>query len=69
MLKKSQFQDCKPVCTPMIVGFKLIREDKSNAPDTKHYRSMIGSFLYVMDSWPGVKQVVGMVYGFHDGPK
>ena len=54
---------------PMIVGWKLSKEDKSKDVDPKHYRSMIGSLLYVIASRPNVNQVVGMVARFQDGPK
>ena len=69
MLKKFQFEYCKPVCTPMTVGCKLNKEDESKTIDPKHYRSMIGSFLYVTSSTPDVKQAVGIVTRFQDGPK
>ena len=44
----------------MTVGCKLRKEDESNDVDPKHYRSMIGSLLYVTASRPDVKQDVGM---------
>ena len=53
----------------MIVGCKLRKDDESKSVDTKHYRSMIGSFLYVTTSRPNVKQVVGMVARFQATPK
>ena len=69
MLKKFQFEDCKPVCTPVTVGCKLSKEDESKTIDPKHYRSMIGSFHYVTSSRPDVKKSVGMVSIFQAGPK
>ena len=69
MLKKYQFEDCKHVCTPMTLGCKLSNEDDSKTIDPKHYRLMIGSFLYVTASKPDVKQVVGIVARFQAGPK
>jgi hypothetical protein len=53
----------------MIVGCKLRKDDESKSVDTKHYRSMIGSFLYVTTSRLDVKQVVGMVARFQEEPK
>ena len=50
MLKKFQLEDCKPVSTPMTVGCKLGKDDESKTVDTKYYRSMTGSFLYVTTS-------------------
>ena len=69
MLKKFKFEYCKPFCTPMTTGCKLSKEDESKEVDPKHYRSIIGSFLYVTTSRPDVKQVVGMVVRFQAGPK
>jgi hypothetical protein len=48
----------------MTVGCKLSKEDDSKVVDPKHYRSMIGSLLYVTYSRPDVKQVVGMMARF-----
>jgi hypothetical protein len=45
----------------MTVGCKLSKNDESKVVDPKYYRSMIGSFLYVIASRPDVKQAVGMV--------
>ena len=69
MLKTFQWEDCKPISTPMTVGCKLSKDDESKNVDTKFYKSMIGSFLYVTTSRPDVKQVVGMVARFQAAPK
>ena len=69
MLKKFQFEYCKHVCTPMTTGCKLSKDNESKEVDPKHYRSMIGSLLYVTTSRLDVKKVVGMVDGFQVGPK
>ena len=64
MLRKFEFEYCKPVSTPMTVGCKLSKEDESKEVDKKSYRSMIGSLLYVTASKLDVKQVIGMVARF-----
>jgi hypothetical protein len=69
MLKRFQLEDCKPVSTPMTIGCKLSKEDESKAVDPKHYKSMIGSLLYVTNSILDVKQAVGMVARFQEAPK
>jgi hypothetical protein len=53
----------------MIVRCKLSKEDESKAIDPKHYRSMIGSLLYVTASRLDVKKFVGMVARFQEAPK
>jgi hypothetical protein len=69
MLKIFQLEDCKLVSTPMKVGCKLSKEDESKAVNPKHYRSMIGSLLYVTASRSDFKQVDGMVARFEATPK
>ena len=61
-------EDCKPVSTPMITGFKLSKEDESKEVDQSLYRSMIGSLLYVTTSRLDVMQVVGQVERFQAAP-
>jgi hypothetical protein len=54
----------------MKVGCKLSKDDESKVVDPKHYRSMIGSFLYVTtSSRPDVKQDICMVARFQAAPK
>ena len=69
MSKKFQMEDCKPVSTPMITNCKLSKDDESKEVDQRHYRSMIGSLLYVTISRPDVMQVVGQVALFQASPK
>ena len=52
-------EDCKPVLTPMVTGFKLNIDDSSKDVDQMLYRSMIGSLLYVTASRLDVMQAVG----------
>ena len=69
MLKKFGMEDCKLVSTPMIIGYKLRKDDESKEVDQKPYRSMIGSLLYVTASRPDVMQAVGLVAMFQENPK
>jgi hypothetical protein len=69
VLKRFQLEDFKPISTPMKVGCKLSKDDESNVVDPKHYRSTIGSLLYVTASRPDVRQVIGMVARFQETPK
>jgi hypothetical protein len=69
ILKKFQMEDSSTVNTPMVVGFKLSKDDISPDVDQKIYRSMIGSLLYITTSRPDIMQVVGMVGHFQFAPK
>ena len=61
MLKRFKMEDCKPVSNPMITGCKLCADDGSADIDQRHYRSMIGSLLYLTASRPNIVLAVGLV--------
>ena len=64
MLNFFGMEDCKLVSTPMIAGCKLSKDDELKEVDQRHYKSMIGSLLYVTTSRPDVMQAVGLVARF-----
>ena len=61
MIKKLKMEDCKPVLTLMVIGWKLSIDDSSMDVDQRLYISMIGSLLYVTASQPDVMQAIGQV--------
>ena len=69
MLNKFKIEDCKPVLTPMVTGWKLSIDNSSKDVDQRLYRSMIGSLPYVIASQPDVMQEVGKVAIFQETPK
>ena len=62
-------EDCELVLTPMLIGCKLSIDNIYKDVDQRLYRSMIGSLLYVIASWPDVMQSVGQVARFQATPK
>ncbi|GKE09699.1 retrovirus-related pol polyprotein from transposon TNT 1-94 [Tanacetum coccineum] len=46
-LKKYGFDSCNPVDTPMVEKSKLDEDKEGKAVDPSHYRSMIGTLLYL----------------------
>ncbi|GJW21366.1 putative ribonuclease H-like domain-containing protein [Tanacetum coccineum] len=51
-LKKYGFDSCDPVDTPMVEKSKLDEDKKGTSVDPSHYRSMIGTLLYLTASRP-----------------
>nr|GEZ00996.1 retrovirus-related Pol polyprotein from transposon TNT 1-94 [Tanacetum cinerariifolium] len=51
-LKKYNFESCNPVHTPMVEKSKLDEDKERKAIDPSHYRSMIGTLLYLTASRP-----------------
>nr|GEV71283.1 retrovirus-related Pol polyprotein from transposon TNT 1-94 [Tanacetum cinerariifolium] len=51
-LKKYVFDSCDPVDTPMVEKSKLDEDKEGKTVDLSHYRSMIGTLLYLTASRP-----------------
>jgi hypothetical protein len=62
-------EDSFPISTPMVVGFKLSKDDITPNVDQITYRSMIGSLLYIRTSRIDIMQVIGMVGHYQSTPK
>jgi hypothetical protein len=69
MIKRFQMEDSKPVGTPMVIGYKLRKDDDSPESDQSSYRSMIGSLLYITASRPDIMHAIGMVGRYQVAPK
>ena len=69
MLKKFDMVNAKPIKTPMPINGHLDLNDKGKVVDTKVYRSMIGSLLYLCESRPDIMLLVYMCARFQANPK
>ena len=58
MLKKFDMVNAKPIKTPMLTNGHLDLNDEGTTMDTKVYRSMIGSLLYLCTSRPDIMLIV-----------
>lgn len=65
ILEKFDFDDFKPVTTPLTVGFKLSKDYESSEVEHKKYKLMIGGLLYLIAPRPNIMQVVCLVARFH----
>ena len=64
ILNKFHIEDASCVSTPMVVGYKLSKDDPSTDVDQRTYWSMIGSLLYITTYRPDIMQAVGMAGRF-----
>jgi hypothetical protein len=64
MLKKFDMANAKPINPPMPTNGHLDLNEKGKAVDTKVYRSMIGSLLYLSASRPLLCLVCACVLDF-----
>ncbi|KAK9035730.1 hypothetical protein V6N11_077761 [Hibiscus sabdariffa] len=68
-LKKFGFENVKPQATPMSSSIKLDKDEKGKCVDSKLYRSMIGSLLYLTASRPDIMFSVCLCARFQANPK
>ena len=57
LLKKFRMESSKIISTPMIPSCKLEKDEHGKSVDTKLYRGMIGSLLYLTASRPDICSV------------
>jgi hypothetical protein len=69
MLKKYDMVNAKPIKTPMLTNGHIDLNDDGKAMDTKVYRSMIGSLLYLCASRPDIMLSVCLCVRFQANPK
>ena len=69
MLKKFDMENTKPVSTPMSTSDKLTEDPKGIPVDTKKYRGIIGSLLYITASRPDIQYSVCKCARFQAAPK
>ncbi|CAL1401152.1 unnamed protein product [Linum trigynum] len=68
LLTDHNFEDCKPVKTPMEVNLKLQKDSGSRLKDGSQYRSIVGSLIYLSATRPDIAYVVQVVSQFMTEP-
>ncbi|GMI80985.1 cysteine-rich RLK (RECEPTOR-like protein kinase) 8 [Hibiscus trionum] len=69
MLKKFGLENAKPQATPMSSSTKLNKDEGGKCVDSKLYRSMIGSLLYLTASRPDILFSVCLCARFQASPR
>nr|GEV62455.1 retrovirus-related Pol polyprotein from transposon TNT 1-94 [Tanacetum cinerariifolium] len=67
-LQKYDFDSCDPVDTPMVEKSKMDEDKERKAVDPSHYRSMIGTLLYLTASRPDLQFAICMCARYQDWP-
>ncbi|XP_075521594.1 uncharacterized protein LOC142554801 [Primulina tabacum] len=68
MLKKFGMENCSPASTPMSSTIKLDKDEGGISVDTKMYRGLIGSLLYLTASRPDIMFAVCLCARFQAKP-
>ena len=54
ILKRFDMLDCKVIATPMDTNLKLLSDETFELVDMTHYRQIIGSLMYLMNTRPDI---------------
>ncbi|GAU50271.1 hypothetical protein TSUD_131240 [Trifolium subterraneum] len=68
ILGRFQMEKCNTVCSPIITGIKLVKDESGKACDAKTYKQMVGSLMYLLATRPDLAFVVCLVARFMDRP-
>jgi len=68
ILETAGLTGCKSSCTPMEPRLKLSKQSTSPAVDATHYRSIVGSLRYLVNSRPDLAYSVGYMSRFMENP-
>eukprot|EP00253_Pinus_taeda_P029763 PITA_29763 len=69
VLGRFNMQECKAAITPMVMGFKLGKEDSSKDFDPSLYKSIVGSLMYLTVTRPAIMFAVSLISRFMERPK
>jgi hypothetical protein len=61
LMMKLSMVEHKPVSTLMSSTASLVPDEDVNAVDQREYKSMIGSLLYLIVTWPDIQFTVGLL--------
>jgi len=68
ILKKFNMLECKPVASPMTANEKLQKNDDAVKMDSKIFRNLIGSLIYLTNSRPDILFSVSIISRFMENP-
>jgi hypothetical protein len=68
ILSRFGMENCNKVCSPIVPGCKLIKNENGKACDAKQYKQIGGSLMYLLATRPALAYSVCLVARFMDRP-
>ncbi|PNX81554.1 copia-type polyprotein [Trifolium pratense] len=59
-------ENCNEVCSPIVPGSKLVKDENGTATDAREYKQMVGCLLYLLSTRPDLAYSVCLVARFMD---
>ena len=69
VLERFNMQDGKATISPIVMGFKLNKDDSSKDFDPSLYKSIVGSLMYLTTTRPDIMHAVSLISRFMERPK
>jgi hypothetical protein len=68
ILSKFGMESCNKVCSLIVPGCKLVRNESGKASDARHYKQIVGSLMYLLATRPDLTYSVCLVARFMERP-
>ncbi|CAJ2652613.1 unnamed protein product [Trifolium pratense] len=68
ILTRFGMQDCNTVCTPIVLGCKLVKDENGKPADATSYKQMIGCLMYLLETRPDLTYSVCLAARYMDKP-
>jgi hypothetical protein len=68
ILIKFGMENCNKVCSPIVPGCKLVKNENDKASDSTSYKQMVGNLMYLLATRPYLAFSVCLVARFTERP-
>jgi hypothetical protein len=68
ILKRFGMENCNKVCSPIVPGCKLVRDENGKTVNATKYKQMVGCLMYLLASRPDLAYFVCLVSRYMDKP-
>ncbi|CAJ2658384.1 unnamed protein product [Trifolium pratense] len=68
ILKRFGMMDCNKVCSPIVTGCKLVKDENGKATDATTYKQMIGCLMYLLATRPDMTFAVCLAARYMERP-
>ena len=69
ILRRFRMEDCRLLSTPMVTNLKKLHASKGELVDPILYRQLIGSLMYLVNTWPNLCFAVNTLSQFMVEPR
>jgi len=69
VLERFNMQESKAAITPTVMGLKPSKEENNKDFDSSLYKSIVGSFMYLIATRPDIMHAVSLISRFMERPK